>query len=895
MNVAIERSDRAGRLRGLALSLCGMTTCFLLMANARQLPHGALYGLLGMLAAVAGLLRALGLIERAADEHPRWLSQVFTAHEGEPAWAAPRVTVPVALLVMLLGGVVLGPDRLVGVIVAALLVLFASAMRRPALMVFVVASAVMLPTLGSYGLWDPWETHYGEVSREILSRDDWISLWWAQDRWFWSKPILIFWSEALTWSALGLEFRPNTNFQHAEWALRLPTYLMATGALLAVYAALSRIFSRRAGVFGALVLATMPHFFFLSHQAITDMPFVANMTIAVCLLLMAFATDSAREVTVYRVGPYTVSGREVVIGLLCLLVLPQVGYLATRNVTMVDPFRFAWHVDQFMSGSAGNSGVPGNPSYSRMTATHAGWPAQPVMQALGWLAGLSLVVFLLRRERRVQSLLMVAFYVFCALAFMGKGIPGFALPGMVALGALAVSGRWSLLLTGRLRVATGMLVIAITGMPWFVAMYLRHGAGFTDRILVHDHLNRLAAGVHGDNGSIQYFILQLGVGLFPWVALVPAALALVMRSRSSAFGETTVERTRRETIEFMVLWFAGTFTLFSAMVTKFHHYIFPALPPLAMLAGVLLDRMLPEFDRKADVQDRIVAIVAGLAAPVVILLGVAGFVGDVRGVLPPDLGTAQRTDWVLTHGLPVAGSVVLVLFGVGFAALSARQARRAFVSDASAPPADGISVALLGGAVICAFVGRDLSWTTSGRPAGYERLIHLFVYNYDRPWPEQFDYRPVLVGFGVVAVVSTLVAASRALRVTGVFMSLGTALAFSVWCLDVYIVDLTPHWGQQELFARYYAERKTPDAPIVAWQMNWKGENFYTGNRVAVFVQLDNKELKPWMEKHKGKQAFFVLEHGRLAGFNRLMPGGKSRALTTKRDNNKFLLVTAQL
>jgi len=286
-----------------------------------------------------------------------------------------------------------------------------------------------------------------------------------------------------------------------------------------------------------------------------------------------------------------------------------------------------------------------------------------------------------------------------------------------------------------------------------------------------------------------------------------------------------------------------------------------------------------------------------MCAPIVILLGVAGFVGDVRGVLPPDLSTAQRTDWVLSHGLPLVGSIVLVLFGFGFAVLSARQARRAFVSDASQPPirADGITVALLAGAVICAFVGRDLSWTTSGRPAGYERLIHLFVYNYDRPWPEQFDYRPVLVGFGVVAVLSTLIAAWRSLRVTGVYMALGTALAFSVWCLDVYIVDLTPHWGQRELFERYYAERKSPDAPIVAWQMNWKGENFYTGNRVAVFVQLDNKELKPWMEKHKGQQAFFVLEHGRLGGFNRLMPGGKSRSLTTKRENNKFVLVMAQL
>ncbi len=868
------------------------------MANDHQLRHGSAYGLGALLLAVAGVLRALGLLTPAQPEHSPWLSQLFAAREGEPTRASPRVIVPASLAVLVIGGVAGGAANLFVVIAASLAILFLSAIRRPALLVFVVASAILLPNLGSYGLWDPWETHYGEVSREILSRDDWISLWWAQDRWFWSKPILIFWSEALTWSALGLDFKPDSHFQHTEWALRLPTYAMAMGALLAVYAALSRIFSQRAGVLGALALATMPHFFFLSHQAITDMPFVANMTIAVCLLLLAFATDVDREAQTVRIGPYALSARELVIGLLLLLVLPQIGYLATRNVTMVSGFKFAWHPDQFWSGSVGNDGVPGNTAIYRATPHFAAWPAQPIVQALIWLVGLGLAVFLLRRERRVQSLLMVAFYVFCALAFMGKGIPGFALPGVVALGALAAGGRWALLLEGRLRVALGMLVITITGMPWFVAMYLRHGPAFTDRILVHDHLNRLAAGVHGDNGSIQYFILQLGVALFPWVALIPAALAMVMRGHTQMADESGEERTRRETIEAMALWFAGTFTLFSAMVTKFHHYIFPALPPLAMLAGVLLDRMLPTRDERANAQDWIVSIAAALAAPIAILLGVAGIIGDVRGVIPPDLGTAERTDWVLQHGLPGVGSAVLIVIGVVLAVLSVRQARRAFVSvdaDAEASRGDGITIAVLAGAVICAFVGRDLSWTTSGRPAGYERLIHLFVYNYDRPWPEQFDYRPVLTGFAVITVLSALVAAVRQVRATGVYMCLGTALAFSVWCLDVYIIDLTPHWGQRELFERYYADRPTKDSPIVAWQMNWKGENYYTGNRVAVFVQLDNKELKPWMEKHKGKQAYFVLEHGRLNNFNRLMPGGKSRPLTTKRDNNKFILVTAQL
>ena len=47
----------------------------------------------------------------------------------------------------------------------------------------VVNVLLYVPLLGSYSLSDPWETHYGEVAREMLSRDDWISTWWAWRTW----------------------------------------------------------------------------------------------------------------------------------------------------------------------------------------------------------------------------------------------------------------------------------------------------------------------------------------------------------------------------------------------------------------------------------------------------------------------------------------------------------------------------------------------------------------------------------------------------------------------------------------------------------------------------------------------------------------------------------------
>src|SRR4051812_17843421 len=130
-------------------------------------------------------------------------------------------------------------------------------------------------------------------------------------------------------------------------------------------------------------------------------------------------------------------------------------------------------------------------------------------------------------------------------------------------------------------------------LPWFVAMYIRHGPGFTNRILVHDHLNRLASGVHGDTGSIQYFIEQLGYGMYPWIALAPLSFGGFILARREANPDRASIR-QRETGIALALWFIAAFTLYSAMVTKFHHYVFPATPPAALLIGIMLDRMLPK-------------------------------------------------------------------------------------------------------------------------------------------------------------------------------------------------------------------------------------------------------------------------------------------------------------
>jgi hypothetical protein len=296
----------------------------------------------------------------------------------------------------------------------------------------------------------------------------------------------------------------------------------------------------------------------------------------------------------------------------------------------------------------------------------------------------------------------------------------------------------------------------------------------------------------------------------------------------------------------------------------------------------------------------VLGTVVAAFAPVPIVLGVAGWWGDVRGVVPAEVPAAQMRDWVLRHpwyGMHVAGLVVLGLV----AAAASAWWLRAPAADSEGARGGGTwgPAAATGGLfaapILVALVGRDLSWVTSARPHGFERLIHLFVYNYQRQWPEHLDYRPILTGFSIVAASVIGIAALPWARQVALRAFVGLAIAFAVWSLDVYLVDLSPHWGQRELFARYYAARSGPEEPVIAWQMNWKGENFYTGNRVFAFVDLDNRRLQDWARDHAGQRAFFVLEHQRLANLRSVLRGAEVEPLTTERDDNKFLLVSARL
>ena len=92
---------------------------------------------------------------------------------------------------------------------------------------------------------------------------------------------------------------------------------------------------------------------------------------------------------------------------------------------------------------------------------------------------------------------------------------------------------------------------------------------------------------------------------------------------------------------------------------------------------------------------------------------------------------------------------------------------------------------------------------------------------------------------------------------------------------------------------------------LIAWQLYWRGENFYTANEIyegpaperTVFLGDKNVEnLKAWIARHRGRRAFFLVERSRWGQVAGMLPPESQKSLHIVDDTNmKFVLGQADL
>jgi 4-amino-4-deoxy-L-arabinose transferase-like glycosyltransferase len=137
-----------------------------------------------------------------------------------------------------------------------------------------VTTFIMLFQLGNIPLLDPDEPVYAQTAIEMLANNDFISPRIYGDFWY-DKPPMYYWLVAGMIKLLG----------QGELAARLPSAIFAIITVLVIFFIGKSIISRRAALFGALILATSFEFFYLGKAAVTDVTLTCFFSVALLAYL----------------------------------------------------------------------------------------------------------------------------------------------------------------------------------------------------------------------------------------------------------------------------------------------------------------------------------------------------------------------------------------------------------------------------------------------------------------------------------------------------------------------------------------------------------------------------------------------------------------------------------
>ena len=827
------------------------------------------------------------------------------------------------------------------------------AAMRAALVAALLGSLVLLPYLGAVGLWDPWETHYGEVAREMVQRNDYVHPYW-ENAWFFSKPVFTMWMMATGMQgadggpiaalgvggvllALGLAlffgkvqgasqlkefwgsvlslpgivllllglygFVVSSPWKFAkisggdgalplftEWGFRLPFATFSIVALSLLTYALARLVSPRAGLATALVLVTMPLYFLISRQAVTDTPFVSALISGMACTLVALLDKDTKFRSEWWYAAYVFFAIATLAKGLLGFGIPMVVMGLLAGIWL------AW-------------APAGSPRWFDM-ADHIGWGfkhgAIPVLSAAGagvfaglvvarWGAAAGTVFMAVPMRDNNQPMISAATW----LGIMWGSLV-FWVVATVLLGQelKKVTQRPPALfqLMLEMRLGTGILLFLAVCLPWYYHMFTfpsvdDEGKLFWYRFIIHDHFARLGAGVHTTTpgGDFTYFILQGGYAIFPWVLLLPGAFSVV--------GRLNLRRANAADIVGLVavLWFAIAWGLIGASATKFHHYVLPMLPPVAILMGMFVERVWEE-----GVEQYGMALLLGV--PFAVLVG-----KDLSGT-PKNFTDLFVYNYDRPYPQFLMDRVVAVTSSIdpGLLVLLAGAA----------------SLATLGAQLVLLFGLFKMDWSRglAGLLFPIYSLIYGLLYGDDlekHQKPFLFTYRqwatawlaalvlslmvllswkgmPLKTFMGVGFIVAGVVLAVLSLwgsRASLFTAGLATALIFALWFNWGHWVDLSHHWTQRDQFWRYYTNRR-PGEPIAAFLMNWRGETFYSRNTVKQIKDNANVGMYNYAQQPGRKWA--LVEHPRLGILKGAVGADKTVTQIDKDLNNKFVLVTIE-
>jgi hypothetical protein len=168
-----------------------------------------------------------------------------------------------------------------------------TASDRHRLLALGIAAVVLFPVLAKSGIWDPYELDTGDLARRIA-----LQVFHAKGL---DLPGGVNVLPTLTDLKMGeLPFTSMAAgfklFGFHDWTGRLPLAVWGFAGVAVLYETLARLVDRRAGLYAAVALVTMPLYFMQARTMLGDIVTMSALTIAFCGLLNALLEARHRAV-----------------------------------------------------------------------------------------------------------------------------------------------------------------------------------------------------------------------------------------------------------------------------------------------------------------------------------------------------------------------------------------------------------------------------------------------------------------------------------------------------------------------------------------------------------------------------------------------------------------------
>jgi 4-amino-4-deoxy-L-arabinose transferase-like glycosyltransferase len=208
-----------------------------------------------------------------------------------------------------------------------------------------------------------------------------------------------------------------------------------------------------------------------------------------------------------------------------------------------------------------------------------------------------------------RRLFLILMYASVGLGVLTKGPIALLLPGLAFAVYLAAHRE-----LGRIRtmmIPAGALIVLAIVVPWYAALYRQSGWEPIVSFLLGENVARYVEGVGvGADRPFWWYVPVVFSDSFPWsFLLIPAAVAWVRERRTKPPADAPC---RVRTL--LWIWIAVIVGFFSLSAGKQDLYIYPIVPAVVALGGVIIARALDPSDAGAPNIRVAIALVGVLLA-----------------------------------------------------------------------------------------------------------------------------------------------------------------------------------------------------------------------------------------------------------------------------------------